>query len=78
MPSLQLRVDETLGARIKSEAARHNVSANKWLIDAINQRLETEEALAWREGFEAMGRDPDCNDVEYAIYAQAEVVFGDH
>ena len=78
MPSIQLRVDETLGARIKTEAARQNVSANQWLIDAITLRLETEEEREWREGFEAMGRDPECNNVEYAIHAQAEVILRDN
>ena len=29
----------------------------------------------WRAGFEAMGRDPDTNDVEYMIPAAREVLF---
>jgi len=78
MPSIQLRVDEALGARIKAEAARKHVSANQWLIDAVTQRLETEEDREWRAGFEAMGKDLECNNVDYAIHAQAEVVLGDY
>ncbi len=37
-----------------------------------------EIAVEWREGFEAMGKDPECSNVEYAIHAQAEVVLGDY
>ena len=31
----------------------------------------------WREGFEAMGHDPDVNDVEYMLPAAREVLFAD-
>jgi len=31
----------------------------------------------WRAGFEAMGRDPDTNSVEYALHAAREVLFGE-
>jgi uncharacterized protein (DUF1778 family) len=78
MPStIQLRVDPELGDLIKSQAARQNTSANKLIVDAVRQYLEAIKEREWREGFEAMGRDPDTNNVEYMLPAAREVIFGE-
>ncbi len=37
-------------------------------------RLEPEDQ-EWQAGFEAMGNDPDVNDVEYMLPAAREVIF---
>ena len=39
------------------------------------ETLAQEKERVWREGFEAMGRDPDM-DVEYMLPAAREVLFG--
>lgn len=75
--TIQLRVDSELGKQIKARAAREKMSANKWLVKAINAHLEQEKEREWRVGFEAMGRDPDTNTVEYAFEAQQEIVNAD-
>jgi hypothetical protein len=56
-------------------AAKHQVSANKYLVEAIKARLAAEKEQEWREGFEAMGYDPEM-EVEYMIHAAHEVIFG--
>ena len=76
----QLRADQTLLQEVKAVAARRRVSANRLLVEVIQAGLkadrEREQAREWREGFEAMGRDPDTNTVEYALPAAQEVLFG--
>lgn len=71
----QLRADQELLQQVKDVAARRKVSANRYLVDAIKARLATEKEQEWREGFEAMGRDPDM-DVEHLLPAAREVIFG--
>ncbi|MEO7717388.1 MAG: toxin-antitoxin system HicB family antitoxin [Capsulimonas sp.] len=78
MPAtIQLRVEPALNEKIKAQAARQNISANKLLINAINLYLEAEKEREWREGFEAMGRDPDTNNVDFMLPAAREVVLGE-
>ena len=45
------------------------------LEEQSTEAQEKEEE--WRAGFEAMGRDPDTNSVEYALHAAREVLFGE-
>ncbi len=76
----QLRADDKLLREVKELAGKRQVSANRFLVEVIQATLEREKELEkereWREGFEAMGRDPDTNNVEYAIPAAREVLFG--
>lgn len=71
----QLRADPELLQQVKELAAKQQVSANRYLVDAIKAKLTREKEQEWREGFEAMGNDPDM-DVEYMIPAAHEVIFG--
>lgn len=71
----QLRAEPELLQQVKEVAARRRVSANRYLVDAVKARLALEKEQEWREGFEAMGRDPDT-DVEYMLPAAREVIFG--
>ena len=77
----QLRADDELLREVKELAGKRRVSANRFLVEVIESTLKRERELEkereWREGFEAMGRDPDVNDVEYAFHAQREVLFGE-
>jgi hypothetical protein len=73
-----LRLDPALTEKIKKQAAIKKISANKLMIHAINLYLETKKEKEWREGFEAMGRDPDTNNnVDFALPAAREIIFGD-
>ena len=76
----QLRADDVLLREIKELAGKRQVSTNRFLVEAIKESLqrkkEEEKEREWREGFEAMGRDPDLNDVEYLIPAAQEVLGG--
>ena len=66
---------------IKARASQRQVSANRFVVEAVRAILksekEKEKEQEWRAGFEAMGRDPDTNNVEYALPAAREVLFGD-
>jgi len=76
----QLRTERELLQEVKDLAAKRQVSTNRFLVNAIKaslqQEKEQEKEREWREGFEAMGRDPDTNNVEYMLPAAREVVFG--
>lgn len=76
----QLRADYELLQEVKALARKRSVSANHLLVEVIEASLkrekEQEKEREWREGFEAMGRDPDFNNVEYLMPAAMEVVFG--
>lgn len=71
----QFRADQELLQQVKASAAKHQVSANRYLLDAVRDRLAMEKEREWREGFEAMSHDPDT-DVEYLLPAAREVIFG--
>ena len=77
----QLRTDPELLQEIKSRASERHVSANRFVVEAVRAALraekEQERAQEWRAGFEAMGRDLDTNNVEYALPAVREVLFGE-
>lgn len=78
---LQLRADPALLREIKSRASQRQISANRFVVEAVQAVLrseaEKEKEQEWRAGFEAMGRDPDTNNVEYALPAAREVLFGE-
>lgn len=62
---------------VKEAAQRRNISANRYILSAIEARLKAERDQQWREGFEAMGRDAEASDVEYLLPAAREVALGD-
>lgn len=78
---LQIRADQGLLQEIKARATQQQISANRFVVQAVRAVLESErekeKEKEWRAGFEAMGRDPDTNDVEYALPAAREVLFGE-
>ena len=73
----QLRAEDKLLREVKELAGKRQVSANRFLVEAIQAALNREKEREWREGFEAMGRDPDVNNVEYALPAQREMLLGE-
>ena len=72
----QLRADDELLREVKERAGKRRVSANRFLVEAIKETLKREKEREWQAGFEAMGSDPDVNDVEYMLPAAQEVLFG--
>lgn len=65
----QLRADPELLREVKGRATPHGVSANRFVVEAIPSALEREKEEERREGFEAMGRDPDTSSVEFMLPA---------
>ena len=78
---IQLRTDQETLDEIKARAGQRRVSANRFVVEAVRAALraekEQEREQEWRAGFEAMGRDMETNDVEYALPAAREVLFGE-
>ncbi len=71
----QLRADDELLREVKELAGKRRVSANRFLVEAIKETLKREKEREWQAGFEAMGNDPDVNNVEYMLPAGREVIF---
>lgn len=46
-------------------------------LRADDELLEEVKEQEWQAGFEAMSDDPDVNDVEYALFAQCEVLLNE-
>jgi hypothetical protein len=63
-----------LKEKIKAQAERRKISANELLVNAVNAHLEAAQEREWEEGFEAMARDPDTNNVDYMLPAAREVI----
>jgi hypothetical protein len=51
------------------------MEADALQLDDENELLEKTKEQEWQAGFEAMGSDPDVNNVEYMLFAAQEVVF---
>ncbi len=76
----QIRADRLLLQEVRQRASQKRISANRFVVDAVKAALKAEQQMEkeqeWRAGFEAMGRDADMNDVEYALPAAREALFG--
>ena len=75
--TVNLRIEADVLEGVKEAANKRNVSANRFIVSAIEAKLQAERDQEWREGFEAMGRDADSSDVEYLMPAAREVFLGD-
>ena len=75
--TLNLRIEPETLQEVKDAASRHNMSANRFIVSAIQAMLKAERDRLWREGFEAMGRDTEASDAEYMIAAAREVILAD-
>lgn len=71
-----LRIPDPVAERAKQQAINMGTSFNDFIVAAVIRCLDEQKEAEWRAGFEAMAQDPEANDVEYAIAAQAEVVLG--
>ncbi|MEO7717391.1 MAG: hypothetical protein ABIY70_14420 [Capsulimonas sp.] len=75
--AVQFRIAPILSEKIREQANRQNISVDQLLVSAVNLYLKTEKVREWSAGFEAMGRNPDTNNVDYLLAAGREVVFRD-
>jgi hypothetical protein len=53
------------------------MEADALQLDDENELLEKTKEQEWQAGFEAMGSDPDVNNVEYMLFAAQEVLLDD-
>jgi hypothetical protein len=74
--SFQVTVEPELYQEIKWHSESRHMSPNRLLVEAVEFYLRAEKEREWREGFEAMGRDPEACDVEYMMPAARDVVLG--
>lgn len=74
LKSFPVRANPELLEDVQSLARLKNLSANAVWIEAMEAYLKSEEDNAWRAAFEAAANDPDAMNVEYAYFAQAEVM----
>jgi post-segregation antitoxin (ccd killing protein) len=72
--SIPLRVSAEYADNITRAARDKGLSVNRLFIEAMDAYLKAEEDKAWVASFEAMADDPEMVDVEYARFAQAEVM----
>jgi len=72
--SFPLRANPELLEHVQDLAHKKNLSANALWIEAMEAYLRSEEDKAWAESFAAMADDPDAVNIEYARFAQAEVM----
>ena len=74
LQSFELSVTQELLDRVAAIAKSKDLSADAIWTEAMEAYLNVEEDRAWKECFEAAAADPDSTNVEYAAYAQAEVM----
>ena len=58
------------------QATTAGIAGGRTQLSTPLSRQEMEKEQEWRVGFEAMGRDPDTNNVEYALPAAREILLG--
>jgi post-segregation antitoxin (ccd killing protein) len=72
--SIPVRVSADYADNIARAAKDKGLSINRLFIEAMDAYLKAEDDKAWAASFEAMADDPEMVDVEYARFAQAEVM----
>jgi hypothetical protein len=75
--TVTLRLPQDLYEKTAELALRKNKSLNAVLQEGARRLLKEEEEKELSAGFDLLAQHPDECDVEYAIYAQAEVILGD-
>lgn len=73
MFSTTLRIEESLGIWLQAAARQRALSVNAFLAELIRreQALAAQRRLA--SDWAAFARDPEAQDVEYALRAQADL-----
>lgn len=73
--STSLRMPAELLAAAQALAARRNTSMNALVVESVERTLREEADAALYDSFTLIGRDA-ASEVEFAVRAQSEVVFG--
>lgn len=74
--AITIRLPANVYAEAQEAARRHDVSVNRFVLEAVNQRLKQEEFQELYDAFCLVGQEED-NNVDYAFEAQAAVVLRD-
>lgn len=75
--SLSVRLPKQLKSRALTVAQEQRVSFNAFVTALIEKAVYETEQRALYEAFSELGDDPEANDVEFALPAQAEVALRD-
>jgi hypothetical protein len=75
--TVTLRLPYDLYTKTMKLALRKNQSLNALLQEGAQRLLKEEEERQLSAGFDLLSEHPDECDVEFAIYAQAEVILRD-
>ncbi|HZT40773.1 MAG TPA: hypothetical protein VFA07_01220 [Chthonomonadaceae bacterium] len=71
--AITIRLPADVYAEAQDAARRHETSLNRFVLEAVSQRLKQEEFQELYDAFTLVGQEED-NNVDYAFEAQAEVV----
>ena len=75
--TVTLRLPNDLYEKATRLARQNNKSLNALLQEGTQRLLKEEEERELSAGFDLLAEHPDECDVDYAIYAQAEVMLND-
>ena len=71
--AITIRLPADVYAEAQDAARRQETSLNRFVLEAVSQRLKHEEFQKLYDAFTLVGQEED-NNVEYAFEAQAEIV----
>ena len=74
---LSLRLDPGLHRSITKIASQRNISINALVHEQLEQAVRVEETKARYDAYTQLGQDEELCDVDYARFAQAEVMLRD-
>src|SRR5438552_16737111 len=75
--SLTVRLAPTVYEESIKVARRRRLSLNALIQESLRRAIAEERALEMFDAATILGSDPEESDVEFALAAQAEVVFSD-
>jgi hypothetical protein len=74
LKAITLRLDESLYEKTKLVAEKEKSSINSFIQNILIEKIKEKEKKELFDEFSLISEDEE-NDVEYALYAQNEVVF---
>lgn len=74
LKAITLRLDESLYEKTKLVAEKEKSSINSFIQNILIEKIKEKEKKELFDEFSLISEDEE-NDVEYALYAQSEVVF---
>lgn len=74
LKAITLRLDESLYEKTKLVAEKEKSSINSFIQNILIEKIKEKEKKELFDEFSLVSEDGE-NDVEYALYAQSEVIF---